>query len=556
MKLMKKIGVWIFILGFIAPILHAAQPKLDYQILKYLPIQNEGRVKPFDTFARDSVRTITGSEYFNGHHPIGMILDWIANANVWRKRPCILIGNLQLKKMLGMTPQENYATYSFLVHRPGFLAYARANILKKQAMKQLNAEQTESMMVYGRLELFSAIISGDAISIIPISGHARAKWDSIGELQRAYLIHPQSMPKPAKTIMSLFATVVSSYFQRNTTMFAAASRQLCSYMKQVGGPNYANWSHIALEVTYNTLRPFRKAWIIFLIAAIFMALSLLKFSKLFWIGFAAYILGVLISITGFVMRCIIAGRPPVTNMYESIIWVTFGCTVFALIFFGIFKNRLLLLSASILGVFGFLIADCAPLILDPSIQPLEPVLRSNYWLTAHVLTITLSYAAFLLSLGMGHVCFWTMVKLKDPQKLKTQTQMLYRVVQVGVVLLAAGTILGGIWASYSWGKFWGWDPKETWALIALLGYIAVLHGRVAGWLKDRGFSMAVVIAFLGVLMAWYGVNFVLGVGLHSYGFAKGGIRYVITFTSLDILLVIWVGWKTRNGAQQNKLQNT
>ena len=152
------------------------------------------------------------------------------------------------------------------------------------------------------------------------------------------------------------------------------------------------------------------------------------------------------------MRCIIAGRPPVTNMYESIIWVTFGCTVFALIFFGVFKNRLLLLSASILGVFGFLIADCAPLILDPSIQPLEPVLRSNYWLTAHVLTITLSYAAFLLSLGMGHVCFWTMVKLKDPQKLKTQTQMLYRVVQVGVVLLAAGTILGGIWASYSWGK--------------------------------------------------------------------------------------------------------
>jgi ABC-type transport system involved in cytochrome c biogenesis permease subunit len=233
-------------------------------------------------------------------------------------------------------------------------------------------------------------------------------------------------------------------------------------------------------------------------------------------------------------------------MYESLIWVTFGMTVFALIFELIFKNRQFAMAGSVLAVIGFVLADNVPTVLDPSIQPLEPVLRSNFWLTIHVLTITLSYAAFLLSLGIGHVCLWTLwFHGNDQDRLKRQTRLLYRVVQVGVVLLAAGTILGGVWANYSWGRFWGWDPKETWALIALIGYVAILHGRLAGWLKDKGFTIGVVSAFLGVLMAWYGVNFVLGVGLHSYGFSKGGLPYVCTFVALEIILVTVVGLKAK-----------
>jgi ABC-type transport system involved in cytochrome c biogenesis permease subunit len=116
-----------------------------------------------------------------------------------------------------------------------------------------------------------------------------------------------------------------------------------------------------------------------------------------------------------------------------------------------------------------------------------------------------------------------------------------------VVLLAAGTILGGVWAKYSWGRFWGWDPKETWALIALLGYVAVLHGRLAGWLRDLGFLVGVVSAFLGILMAWYGVNFILGVGLHSYGFASGGLGWVLGYVGLEALLLAAVAWRARMG---------
>ena len=114
----------------------------------------------------------------------------------------------------------------------------------------------------------------------------------------------------------------------------------------------------------------------------------------------------------------------------------------------------------------------------------------------------------------------------------------YKAIQIGVLLLATGTILGGVWADYSWGRFWGWDPKEVWALVALLGYLAVLHARFAGWVGHRGLAALSVVCFALVVMAWYGVNFVLGAGLHSYGFGGGGTGYVLTALFAQFLFVI------------------
>jgi cytochrome c biogenesis factor len=128
----------------------------------------------------------------------------------------------------------------------------------------------------------------------------------------------------------------------------------------------------------------------------------------------------------------------------------------------------------------------------------------------------------------------------------------YRAVQVGIVLLAAGTILGGVWADYSWGRFWGWDPKETWALIALLGYLALVHARFRGLVGPFGFLVGSIVAFLGVLMAWYGVNFVLGAGLHSYGFSSGGVSYVATYCCLQLLFVAIAAWVRKSAQSEQK----
>ena len=167
-------------------------------------------------------------------------------------------------------------------------------------------------------------------------------------------------------------------------------------------------------------------------------------------------------------------------------------------------------------------------------------MRDNFWLSIHVPTITLSYASFALAFGLGHIILAQYLFAPDAkQRIRSLSKWNYSVLQIGVLLLTTGIILGGIWAHFSWGRFWGWDPKETWALIALMCYVVPLHGRLVGWLKDFGMAVTSVVAFNAVLMAWYGVNFVLGTGLHSYGFGTGGSQlFILSFVILDLLFVL------------------
>ncbi len=524
---------------------------LDYKTLSLVPIQDGGRVKPFDTFSRESVRLVTGHEHFEGQNSIGTVLDWATHPQAWEDKNFILADNLDFRALIGVPNDQRTLSPQFLVNHEGFISYAKTSYAKQQKKMTLDPKEKEALAVFGRLQRFEDIKSGDALALIPVLDEKTQRWGTMGDLNRAYQTNKASIPDAAMSVLGAFAGVLSSYDKQDAGKFLTESQSLSQVLSQIGGKDYADPSKMSLEVHFNALKPFRWAWIIHLLAAVLIGFSL--FSKksnaaglFFAAGFLFFEFGIGMSLYGFVLRCMIAGRPPVSNMYESLIWVTFGMTVFSLVFEWIFKTRFFALAGSILAVVGFVLADNVPTVLDPSIQPIEPVLRSNFWLTIHVLTITLSYAAFLLSLGIGHVCLWSLWKHPgDKNRLQGQTRLLYRVVQVGVVLLAAGTILGGVWANYSWGRFWGWDPKETWALIALLGYVAILHGRLAGWLREVGFTIGVVCAFLGVLMAWYGVNFILGVGLHSYGFSKGGLPFVITFVVAEILLVTIVGLKAR-----------
>ena len=221
------------------------------------------------------------------------------------------------------------------------------------------------------------------------------------------------------------------------------------------------------------------------------------------------------------------------------------------------------------AAFFFLIASYAS-VLDEDFRPLQPVLRSNFWLTIHVLTIVASYGAGMLAwlLGTIGLSYYLFGKYRDPVVAKNlpkgmepaggdhtpqrmaklppeETHQLagyaYRAVQVAVLLLAAGTILGGLWADVSWGRFWGWDPKEVWALISLLVYLAILHGRFAGWFNNFAMIAGTVFGATMIAFSWYGVNFILptlaggNVGLHSYGEGEGGIPYVFGFIGLNFL---------------------
>ncbi|MFM7374858.1 MAG: cytochrome c biogenesis protein, partial [Chthoniobacterales bacterium] len=255
-------------------------------------------------------------------------------------------------------------------------------------------------------------------------------------------------------------------------------------------------------------------------------------------GVALTAVGFAFMIWGLFQRVLIAGRAPVTNMYESVVWVAMGTVLFGLIFYAIYRNRLMLLAALPVSFLSLLLVRSLPVAMPARLDPLVPVLRDNFWLTVHVLTITLSYAAFALALGFAHVVLWRYIRHPETAaSLRQLHDWLYRMMFVGLILLAAGTILGGVWANYSWGRFWGWDPKETWALIALLMYVVAIHGKMAGWWGDFGLAVAAVVNFAGIIMAWYGVNYVLGAGLHSYGFGVGGEGYVLAFLGLEAAYV-------------------
>ena len=245
---------------------------------------------------------------------------------------------------------------------------------------------------------------------------------------------------------------------------------------------------------------------------------------------------------GFILRVYIIGRPPVSNMYETVVWVAWCSTVFAMIMAFFKPSYLMMMGAGLVSTLCLILSDLSPVVLDPTLHPLEPVLRDNFWLIVHVIIIVTSYAAFFLAFAIADILLIYFLRGEDKfQKvIKEGTQGIYRSMQVGIVLLALGIITGGIWADYSWGRFWGWDPKETWALIALLGYIAVLHARLVGWVRDFGLTISAIISFSMVIMAWYGVNFVLGAGLHTYGFGAGGVEYVSAFIAVHILFVIYV----------------
>jgi cytochrome c-type biogenesis protein CcsB len=452
-----------------------------------------------------------------------MLLD----THKWQDEPMILVSLGELKKQLGLPEQQRRFSFAQLTALPELNRLANEAHAQKRAEKPLSRAQNEMMNVSDRLTLFAHIVDGSALLLVPAQKETDA-WQ---------------MPTPEQ-----MHGVVGSYLRGDSFAFSRAANELRDSLRALSPSIYPADSKLRLEYFYNHFDGFYRAALCYGFAFLALLIAHLR-GKTAWLkqaGLALAVAALLFHGTGITLRCMIAGRPPVTNMYESIIWVSFAVSLFGMIFFLRYRTTVYLLAALPVSLVALLLVHQMPIAMPSRIDPLVPVLRDNFWLTIHVLTITLSYAAFALAMGFGHILLWRYAR--NPAAARADQPMhfwLYRVLQLGVLLLAAGTILGGVWANYSWGRFWGWDPKETWALIALLCYILTLHGRLAGWWTQFGLVVASVVCFLAVLMAWYGVNFVLGKGLHSYGFGIGGETYVATFVILDLVFVGFAIWRHR-----------
>jgi cytochrome c-type biogenesis protein CcsB len=525
---------------------------LDFKQFGLLAIQDGGRRKPIDTFARETLIKTTGrSGYTDGHgkkwEADDFVLSMLLETHDWKSEPMILVSFGQLKEKLGLDKTQRRFSFTQLTALPELNRLAGEAHALRKAEKPLDRLQSEVMSVSERLALFAHVMDGSAFLLVPAAEKTTDAWVVPPEFSRYY---NETQFAPLQTQLQAMAT---AYSKGDGFQFGRAANQLRDGLRGLSPKIYPDESRLRLEYFYNHFDGFYRAAWCYGVALVLLAIASMrgKGGAVKTIGVSIAILGLLFHASTITMRCLIAGRPPVTNMYESIIWVSFAVSFFGTIFFARYRTPVYLLAALPVSLVALLLVHQMPIAMPSSIDPLVPVLRDNFWLTIHVLTITLSYAAFALAMGFGHILLFRYAR--NPVAARADAPMhfwLYRVLQLGVLLLAAGTILGGVWANYSWGRFWGWDPKETWALIALLCYILTLHGRLAGWWTQFGLVVASVVCFLAVLMAWYGVNFVLGKGLHSYGFGIGGETYVATFVILDLLFVGFAIWRYRRSRRR------
>ncbi len=520
--------------------------ELDYSTLKYLAVQKDGRKKPFDTVAAETLQKLTGTRVYKDPvsgqemQAIDVYCSMWLETKDWSAMPIILVSYQPLKELLNLDDDRRLFSYNELA-KSQLQTIIDGAAAKDQNKLSLTREEREAQVLSQRLRSLREAIGLEALAVVPHPTDQKGKWVSLTQVSEYYTKEQDNEGT------QLLLELGTAYSEQDSPTFVKASSQLLNFLQSLSPTVYPEPGQLRREVHYNGFHAFRKAMYFYGFAFVWLLATWgVKKPVTYWIAVAVFMGGILLHGWGFYLRIMISGRPPVTNMYESVIWVSFGAALFALLLEFMHRQKYYLAAVAPLSAVLLIMADQLPAVLDPSIGPLVPVLRDNFWLSVHVPTITLGYAALLVAMGVGHISLGYYLFRPDSKKVMERLEhLIYRAMQIGVLLLATGTILGGIWAHYAWGRFWGWDPKETWALIALLCYLIPLHGRMTGWMTNFAISVASVLCFMAILMAWYGVNFVLGQGLHSYGFGVGGFSYVLGFIAIEVLYVAVAAMRRR-----------
>lgn len=460
-----------------------------------IPTLAGGRVKPILVLAQDSVKFLTGKSKFKNEHPITTFCQIMISSKLEKESTFpILVEHVKTKKFLGLDDDKKSMSMFELTPKLDLL---RAEIMKQKLNDSYKKDLTK---VFNRAMTHKAIAEGKALTIY--TGITTEKNDS------GWYPLADFNDLPAADIITKIKQSKDFYIKKNNDDYL-------------------------LELTYVKSKIFSIALIIALIG---IFLTVLK--KSLTLGIVFSIITILIETAGMTMRVLISGRAPITNMYETVLFSGYGALIIALIIMIYRKDRMFLLAGLGYNILCLFMMKFANNMLDSSIAPLVPVLRDNFWLSTHVTTIMLSYAALALSWLIANT---TLIQARlgkiSASDYRYNQNLTYTCIKVGIILLAAGIILGGIWADYSWGRFWGWDPKETGSLIVLLYYMVIVHGKYSSWINTHRFIFLSAAGFMTVMMAWFGVNYIIAAGLHSYGFSQGGAMFLSAFFAIQIAIL-------------------
>lgn len=399
--------------------------------------------------------------------------------------------------------------------------------------------------------MLSSQMSGDTESFprfFPPPAEQKEVWHNIGTI----------MSDALKT--SAISADDIAHFKRFTDLYKAVnSGNAANYVAEVKATHdeverlaeARNESgHVALELGYHRFDYFYKALLCFIFSSILLGLSWASPGSGFSKGcvrlcVALCIVGAALSTYGIIVRCLIMERPPITNLYETIIFISAAGVIGALVAEWMTKKGWALTVATVAGTGGmFLSIRFMTMEGRDTMEQLQAVLITNFWLATHVPCVNLGYAVCMVAAIFSAI--YVVLKLAGKVKggdssARELTRLAYSFVMAGLLLSLVGTVLGGIWANYSWGRFWGWDPKENGALLIVLMCLVILHARLGGYIKEAGFHNANLFLGMIVLFSWFATN-QLGIGLHSYGAMEGAWMWLYifwgTFTALIVVGVV------------------
>jgi ABC-type transport system involved in cytochrome c biogenesis permease subunit len=376
-----------------------------------------------------------------------------------------------------------------------------------------------------------ALLSGAAFfRPLPPQGDTRGNWRSVGEALRA----AGGGGAPDAGLASL-ARMGAAWRAGEAASFNAAVADLRAFGVAAKPEAVAQGDH---EIIFNRVDPFYAGMVIY------VAALLLVFASWLWLpdllrrsAFALLVTGTVIHTAGLISRVILQGRPPVTNLYSSAVFVGWGAVVLGLILEQLYRKGFGTAVAAASGFASLIVAHHLTGDGD-TMEMMRAVLDSNFWLATHVTTITIGYSGTFLAGAIAIA--WALRKHLAPRLLpetdKTLVSMAYGVICFALFFSFIGTVLGGIWADQSWGRFWGWDPKENGALLIVLWNAIILHARWGGFVRDRGIMTMAIFGNVITSLSWFGVN-MLGVGLHSYGFMDKAFWALSAFIGSQLVLM-------------------
>ncbi|MBE0665038.1 MAG: cytochrome c biogenesis protein CcsA [Candidatus Aminicenantes bacterium] len=532
---------------------HEAQAATPFSLepFRRLVVLEQGRKKPMDTFARNLLKQFSGRSTLDGMDACS----WLARVLFTPQKTLednIFLVNLDvLAKPMDMVGWQR-RPLSFAQLRPGLgrlhqLAFQYAD----QDESSRGRVENEAIRLFYNVSAYNRLLNAfhfarpgeeagrdprsapELPALLPLADSPDEEW--LGPAQA--FARGSSLPAAMQREISLLAQAAQAYVKADGSDFKRALDAFSRSVRNRLPLGAFSDRKLSLEIFYNRLDPFFKAELIYGLALLllFFSLAIPRFRLERWAKLCL-LLGFLFHTFGLAARMLIMNRPPVTNLYETFVFVAWAGVVMGLLMAWWQKQALGILAGAISGLAFLVIAGRYSLDGD-TMGMLAAVLDSNLWLATHVVTISLGYAGCVVAGIIGHVVIVQELHAPRSAAAASTARPLYAALAFGMAFTCIGTVMGGIWADQSWGRFWGWDPKENGALLIIICCAILFHARLAGWIGHIGLAAGSIGAIIAVVMAWFGVN-LLGVGLHAYGFTSGAARGLLAFVFGEILFLV------------------